>query len=88
MRKFFMEKWPACCKALMDDVISQLSATGYYRKDIDVDGVGAMIRSVIFFPLVIKPYLAREGETIEHYLDDKWIDFVTTVFECYLRPPK
>jgi AcrR family transcriptional regulator len=86
IRSFFVKQWPAHGKLMMDDVIGQLSASGYYRKDIDIEGVCAMIRSVIFYPLIIKPYLAREGESIEHYLDDKWIDFVTTVFECYLRP--
>jgi hypothetical protein len=86
IRSFFVNEWPAYGKLMMEDVLAQLSASGYYRKDINIEATGAMIRGMIFFPLVIKPLLAREGESIEHYLDDQWIDFVATVFECYLGP--
>lgn len=88
IRGFLVKQWPATGKLMMEDVFTQLSASGYYRKDINVEGICAMIRSVIFFPLVIKPYLPREGRVIEHYLDDQWVEFVSSVFECYLRPQK
>ena len=86
IRSFFIAEWPAYGKLMMDSVISHLAATGFYRPGIDVERIGAMIRGVIFYPVIVKPYLPREGSGIEHYLDETWIDFVTTVFECYLRP--
>ena len=86
IRNFFVRQSPAYGKKIMEDVLSHLAATGYFRPDIDVERIGSMIRSVVFYPVIIKPYLARESESIQHYLDDAWIDFVTEVFECYLKP--
>lgn len=88
IRDYFVSQSPAYGKKIMEDVLAHLAASGYYRPDIDVERIGTMIRSVVFYPVIIKPYLARESESIQHYLDGAWIDFVTEVFECYLKPAR
>lgn len=88
IRSFFVRHWPAHGKVMMADSIAHLSAAGYYRKDINIEGICTMIRSVVFFPLITQPYMGMEGQPVEHYLDDQWIDFISTVFDCYLCPQK
>lgn len=85
IREYFVGQWPAHGKRIMEDILTHLTESGYYRKGIDVEGIGSMVRCVTFYPVIIQPYLAREGESIRNYLDDAWIDFVTEVFECYLK---
>lgn len=86
VRTFFLQQWPAHAKAMMVEAITQLSASGYYRQDLNIEGIVAMIRSVVFFPLMVKPYLMLEGEAVEQFLDESWLDLVCNVFDRYLRP--
>lgn len=87
VRDFFIGHWDAQGKTMLADAIRQLSALGYYRRDVNIDDISTMIRSTIFFPLLMRPSLVPgEGNPPEHYLDDAWIDFVSSVFDRYLRP--
>lgn len=87
IRDSFVQQWAAYGKQMADDVIRHLSKSGRYRSDINVEGISALIRNLVILPLIIKPYLATQGDPIDLYsLDDGWIDFVTSVVECYLRP--
>lgn len=49
VRNYFVRQRPAHGREMLMDVITQLSAAGYYRKDIDIEGTCAMILSVVFF---------------------------------------
>lgn len=83
----FMREWrPAHGNRVLVDLIAELSAAGYYRPGINAEGIAKMIRSVVFFPLLTRPYLALEGESVESFLDDQWIDFVAAVLDSYLLP--
>lgn len=86
IRDNFLKQWAAHGKLILHDVITHLATTGYYRQNINVEGVVSLVRSVIFFPLIMKPYVTREDGFDRHYLDDQWIEFVTDFFGCYLRP--
>lgn len=88
VRSYLLEQRPAHGREILEDVITQLSAAGYYRKDLDVESICTMIQSVVFFPLIVKPYFASKGDKVNHFLDDKWIDFVSAVFDSYLQPQK
>lgn len=88
VRNYLLKQRPAHGKAILADVITQLSAAGYYRKNLDVESICTMIQSVVFFPLIVKPYFASKGGKVNPYLDDKWIDFVCAVFDSYLQPKK
>ena len=84
--KLYLRQWRSTARSMMVDALTKLSEAGYYRKDIDADGVAKMIRSVVFFPLIARPYLSLAGEAIEHAQDQHWVDFVSSVFDSYLRP--
>lgn len=87
VRNYLLEQRSVHGKAVLVDVVTQLSASGYYRKDIDIEGICMMIQSVVFFPLIVmKPYFASKNDGSKHYLDDKWIDLVSAVFDSYLQP--
>lgn len=85
VRNHFLEQWPAYGKTMIVDTITQLSASGYYRKDLNIEGICTMIRSVVFSPLLAIP---SAGYPAKQLLDDQWIDFISTVFDSYLQPQK
>lgn len=88
IRSYFLQQWPVHGKTMIADTITHLSALGYYRKDVNIEGIFTMIHIVVYAPLILKPYFAPKGDQLVHYLDDQWIDFVSTVFDSYLRPQK
>ena len=86
---YFMEQWrPAYGNKILTEIIMALCESGHYRKDINVEGITKMIRSVVFFPMINEPYRELEGRAIDNTLDEQWIDFVSTVFDSYLLPRK
>lgn len=86
---YFMEQWrPAHGNKILAEIITELCESGHYRKDINVEGITKMIRSVVFFPMINEPYRELEGQTTDNELDEQWIDFVATVFDSYLLPEK
>jgi AcrR family transcriptional regulator len=87
LTQFYLRQWGARARTMMVEAMAKLQAQGYYRKDADIERVFAMIRSVVFFPIASQLHLAQTGEHVEQYFDDSWLDFVSTVFDSYLRPP-
>jgi TetR/AcrR family transcriptional regulator len=90
---YFMEQWrPALGNKILVEIITELCEAGHYRKNINVEGITKMIRSVVFFPMINEPYRELEGKTTDNglasELDDEWIDFVATVLDSYLLPKK
>lgn len=86
IRSYLRQQWPYYGKMMLMDVLTKLSASGYYRQDLNIEGIYEMIYSVIFFPLVMKHPLAQKQS--DNHLDDQWVEFVSTVFDSYLRARK
>ncbi|MET0657719.1 MAG: TetR/AcrR family transcriptional regulator, partial [Steroidobacteraceae bacterium] len=86
LTQLYLRQWNSRARKMMTQAMSKLADRGYYRRDIDVERVFAMIRSVVFFPIASRLHMAQTGEPSQSYLDDAWIDFVSTVFDSYLRP--
>lgn len=86
LTRLYLRQWGARARTMMVGAMAQLAAQGYYREDADIERVFAMIRSVVFFPMSYRMHLAQAGECVERYFDDEWLDFVSAVFDSYLRP--
>ncbi|MET0988464.1 MAG: TetR/AcrR family transcriptional regulator, partial [Steroidobacteraceae bacterium] len=86
LTQLYLRQWNSHARKMMTQAMRKLADHGYYRQDIDVERIFAMIRSVVFFPIASHMHLAQTGEPMQRYRDDEWIDFVSTVFDAYLRP--
>lgn len=82
---YLHKQTPAYDKLALASVIAELSAEGYYRKDLDIEKIYMLINSVVLFPLILKPYFNFNKDRASLYLDDKWIDFVSSVLDSYLH---
>lgn len=84
VRHHFQRNWSNKVRDMMSEMIVSGIARGYYRSDVDVVGMVEIIRSIIFFPLSMRPYMSLVGSKQDFFVDESWLDLVCEVVDSYL----
>jgi AcrR family transcriptional regulator len=88
IRAFYSENWPSTIRHFMAEFIARMILIGVYRQSVDLDRVVEMMRGIIFFPLITRPYSSLVGSQQDFFVDEDWMRFVADVLDRYLRANK
>jgi AcrR family transcriptional regulator len=84
VRAFYTEHWPSTIKHFMIEFVERMVALGAYRPEVDPERIVEMMRGVIFFPLITRPYSSLVGSKPDFFVDEEWLRFVADVLDRYL----